>query len=92
MTDPEMAEFFTTAFRSVGLGVDPGAMRWMTLAAAGLPKIMHLVGDCVFWHASSGQVDAGDALAGVLDASEEVGQKFVDGQILDAIQSRATAL
>ena len=87
MSQPEMEQFFTASFASVGLTVDAGAMKWMTLAAAGLPKIMHLVGDCVFWQARAGRVTDVVALRGVFDASEEVGQKFVDGPILDAIQS-----
>lgn len=87
MSDAEMEAFFRSAFDKVGMAVDADAMGWLTRAAGGLPKIMHLVGDCVFWRARSGRVTADAAFAGVFDASEEVGQKFVDAQILDAIQS-----
>ncbi len=88
MSEPEMTEFFGKAFESVGIHIDPGAMRIMTLASAGFPKIMHTVGENVFWLVKCERVDEPTAMNGVLDASREVGRKFVDAQIYDAIQSK----
>jgi AAA ATPase domain len=53
MNAPEMTDFFTRAFESVEITVAPEAMALLTQASAGFPKIMHSVGDSVFWKTSN---------------------------------------
>ena len=87
MTEEEMADFFTRAFDSVGVAVEPAAMHTLTYYSAGFPKIMHLVGDEAFWKDADGKIDAADALTAVVAAAEEVGKKFVDQQVYKALRS-----
>ncbi|MCI0703273.1 MAG: ATP-binding protein [Planctomycetia bacterium] len=88
MSEAEMTDFFRKAFESVEMMADDDAMLVMTQAAAGFPKIMHSVGDSVFWRVTGKRVDHPTAIRGVIDASREVGRKFVDAQVYDAIQSK----
>ena len=89
LTAAEMASFFTKAFGSVGITVEDRAMPALTTYSAGLPKIMHLVGDAAFWRDDDGVISAGDALAAVIGAAEEVGQRYVDQQVYRALRSEA---
>lgn len=88
LADAEVSDFFTAAFGSVGLPVSAGVLERLVTASAGQPKIMHTVGDCVFWRAKPGvQIDLEAGLAGIFDAADEVGKKYVDAQVLAAIRS-----
>ena len=89
MNHEEMAEFFTKAFDSVQMRVDPSGMKLMTEYSAGFPKIMHLVGDAAYWLDRDGVIDERDALQAVLMAAEDVGKKYVDQQVFKALRSAA---
>ncbi len=84
----EMKTFFENAFRSVDIEVESEAIELLIEWSAGLPKIMHLVGDAAFWLDRDGVISKGDALAAVMVAAEEVGTKFVDQQVYRALKSR----
>jgi hypothetical protein len=90
LSQAEMEQFYTTAFEEVGVRVTAEAMQWMTKAAAGSPKLMHLVGDKVFWKMppSARELDHLTATLGVLDAAETVGRTLVDGAVYEALQSK----
>jgi len=87
MTEPEMREFFTRAFQSVGMSVADEAMGVLTHYSAGFPKIMHLIGDDAYWTDRDGIVDKADAMAAVMTAAEDVGRKYVDVQVYRALRS-----
>lgn len=87
MSDEEMTQFFTQAFASVNVTVNEDAMHWMARYSAGFPKIMHIVGDSVFWENTDEVISIADAVSGVFDAADEVGKKFVDQQVLAALRS-----
>lgn len=88
MTTEEMKDFFSKAFDSVAIRVEPNAMKLLTEYSAGFPKIMHLVGDTAFWQDQDGIITEADATAAVLVAAEEVGRKYVDQQVYQALRSR----
>lgn len=87
MTEGEMWEFFTKAFSSVGISIEPTAMATMTKYAAGLPRIMHLIGDAAYWVDKDGKIDSDDAFLSVVNAADEIGKKHVDHQIYAALGS-----
>jgi hypothetical protein len=89
MAPSETALFFRSAFETIRVSVEPRAMEHLITYSAGLPKIMHIVGDCAFWANQDEMIDEKDAHAAVLAAADEVGQKFVDQQVLNALRSRA---
>lgn len=87
MGGQEMEDFFTKAFAQAGMTVEKRAMGFLTHNSAGFPKIMHEIGDAVFWTDSDGVVDTDDATAGIVDAAEAVGRKYVDRQVVRALRS-----
>ena len=87
MNSDEMEEFFTRAFDSVGMKVEKGAMEVLTHYAAGFPKIVHLVGDAAFWRDQDGIIDTADALDALFLAADEVGKKYMDQQVYNALRS-----
>lgn len=87
MSKPEMTEFFTQAFQSVQVSVEPKGMEILTHYSGGFPKIMHVVGDAAFWRNQDNAINAEDAYHAVTLAAEEVGKKFVDQQVYAALRS-----
>lgn len=88
MNKNEMEDFFNKTFNSVNMKVETEAMSVLCNYSAGFPKIMHLIGDAVFWIDKDNIVSKDDAITGVLIAAEEVGKKFVDQQVYKALRSK----
>jgi len=87
MNENEMKEFFIKAFNSVEIKVDEKALKLICDYSSGLPKIMHIIGDNIYWIDQDKFVDFNDAREGILLAAEEIGRRFVDVQVLKAIHS-----
>jgi len=45
MDQAEMEEFFTRSFAEADMTVDRQAMKTLTMYSAGLPKVMHVIGE-----------------------------------------------
>jgi hypothetical protein len=88
MNENEMKEFFIKAFNSVEIKVDEKALKLICDYSSGLPKIMHIIGDNIYWIDQDKFVDFKDAREGILSAAEEIGRRFVDVQVLKAIHSK----
>ncbi|MFQ5900871.1 MAG: BREX system ATP-binding domain-containing protein [Thermodesulfobacteriota bacterium] len=89
MNGNEMEDFFYKTFNSVNMRIkDEEAMSLLCRYSAGFPKIMHIIGDAVFWIDKDDVINEEDALEGVLIAAEEVGKKFVDQQVYRALRSK----
>jgi len=88
MSEKEMENFFTRAFDSVQIKVNEDAMKLFTHYSAGFPKIMHLVGDAAYWSDNDGIIDEDDAFRALFIAAEDVGRKYVDQQVYNALKSQ----
>lgn len=88
MNEDEMKDFFSKTFNSVNMQVEDEAMGLLCHYSAGFPKIMHIIGDAVFWIDKDNIINESDALSGVLIAAEEVGKKVVDPQVYKALRSK----
>jgi hypothetical protein len=88
MNENEMNDFFNKTFGSADMKVKDEAMSLLCHYSAGFPKIMHIIGDAVFWIDRDNVIDKNDAVEGVLIAAEEVGKKFVDQQVYRALRSK----
>lgn len=83
----ETEEFYRKAFSSVNISIDDEALGFLSNISGGLPMLIQEIGDAVFWIDRDDQIDVNDGLAGVLSASEIVGEKHIDRQVLNAIRS-----
>lgn len=88
MSDSEMREFYQKAFNSVNIEVDKDALDLICHYASGFPKIMHIIGDILFWNDEDNRINLIDASQGIFQAAEEIGRKFVDAQVLTALHSK----
>ena len=88
MDKKEMNDFFIKTFSSVNMQVKDEAIVPMCHYSAGFPKIMHIIGDNIFWLDRDNIIDKDDALKGILFSAEEIGKKFVDQQIYKALHSK----
>jgi len=88
MNQEEMREFFHKSFDAVGVKVKVDAMWSLCHYSAGFPKIMHIIGDNVFWLDQDNVIDDDDAFGGITRSAGEVGEKFVDQQVYKALHSK----
>jgi len=86
-SDEETLDFFAQAFRSAGVEVDDAALRLIVGYTGGLPVLAHEIGEATFKADSDDRIDENDALAGVVNAAEIVGRKFLQPQVLKAVRS-----
>ncbi|MGB0678358.1 MAG: AAA family ATPase [Polyangiales bacterium] len=88
MDRDESEAFFAKAFASVDLAIETEAVEQLAYFAQGMPKVMHALGDEAFWVDQDGIIDAADASNAVLLAAKEIGKKFVDQQVVQALRSQ----
>lgn len=84
----ETCQFFESTFASVNVAIDPIALKSLAEYAAGYPKIMQLIGDSAFQLDDDHRIDIDDAHDAAVRAADEIGQRFVDGQIIKALRSK----
>jgi hypothetical protein len=87
LSNDDMVDFYQRAFESVKMTVEKPAMDFITHYAAGFPKIMHIIGNAAFWYDRDDVIDIADATAAVFLAADEIGKKYVDHQVYEAIRS-----
>jgi len=88
LEDKFVAEFFQKAFEEqAGMEVAKDALDAMVKASGGYPALMHEVGDAVFWTDSDNFIDLTDAAKGLVAAAQQVGRKYLDRQVYEALHS-----
>ncbi|MBA7666407.1 hypothetical protein ES703_74487 [subsurface metagenome] len=88
LSNNEVKQFLSRAFNNAEMRVEAKAMDLMVRFSSGLPALMHEIGDATFWKDDDGRVDRRDAVKGILEASREVGEKYLGPKVYRAIQSR----
>ena len=85
----ESVAFFSRAFESVFIEYEHDAIKKMAAWSSGFPKIMHLIGDAVYWlHVGSDVITSAKASAGIRAACEIIGRKYFKPNVLHALQSK----
>mgnify|MGYP001774136757 CR=1 FL=1 len=88
LEDEFVAEFFQKAFEEqAGMKVAKDALDAMVRASGGFPALMHEIGDAVFWADSDNFIDLTDAIHGLFAAAQQVGRKYLDRQVYEALRS-----
>ncbi|MBI4727781.1 ATP-binding protein [candidate division TA06 bacterium] len=88
MSNSDMRDFFARSFESVNMKINDDAMESLCHYSAGFPKIMHIIGDATYWLDKDNIIDKTDSFSGIFMAVEDVGRKFVDSQVLQALKSK----
>jgi hypothetical protein len=89
MNEEEMRDFFTKAFDSVGMQIkNDRTMSLLCHYSGGFPKIMHLIGDNIFWIDKDNIIDEDDASIGIAISADYIGKIFVDQQVYKALHSK----
>ena len=89
MESKDTKDFFRRAFNSVDVALAADAVDEMVYYSGGLPKIMHEIGDAAYFIDDDSRISREDALGAVEQAAVEVGRKYVEPQVVDALKSRA---
>ena len=87
LSDEEVEQFFNNTFTNAGIQIDKIAMQIMIHYSSGLPVLMQEIGDAIFWQDTDEIIDEKDAYAGLVNATEKVGQKYLDPNVYNAIRS-----
>jgi len=88
LPDSKIREFLANAFKSENISVTPKAMDNMVQYSSGLPVFMHEIGDATFWTDTDGLIDVDDAFEGVFLAATNIGKKYIDRKVYNALQSK----
>ena len=87
LSDKEVEEFLSQAFKSANIKVETEAMELMVTFSSGLPLLMHEIGDATFWIDTDGIINKKDAIQGILTAAENAGQKYLVPKVYESIRS-----
>ena len=85
--DAETSKFFTETFRIGSATVEADALKRMVQYTGGLPVIGHEIGDAVWRVAESTTITDSDAKAGIRQAAQIIGSKFLQPKVIDALRS-----
>ncbi len=78
LDEQEVGAFFRTAFRSANMEIHEDALEPLVHYSGGLPKLMHELGEAVFWLDDDSVVDLDDAMRGLVEAADVVGGKYFE--------------
>jgi hypothetical protein len=85
--EQETKDFYETAFGKVRVRVTNEAHRVLWQFSGGFPVFMHEIGDAVFKTDTDNLIEEKDAFAGMIQAANVIGAKYIEPRILDAIRS-----
>jgi len=68
--------------------VKPEAMEIIVRYSSGLPLLMQEIGDATYWLDKDGKIDLNDAQAGIIDAAQKIGKKYLDPKVYRVIRSQ----
>lgn len=89
MNEEESKDFFNNMFGKQNISLTPKALSQMVRFSGGFPMLMHEVGDAVFWFDTDNEIDEEDAMVGLVSAAENVGRKYLNPQVYQALRSKA---
>jgi hypothetical protein len=87
MNETEMKDFFITTFGNANVKVSDDALPQLLHYSAGYPRIMHAIGEAVYWTDTDNVVTRHDAALGINRAARDIGQRYVDAQVYKALES-----
>ena len=89
MSKEECVEFYKKTFLNSGISFEDQALHLMAEYSGGIPTLLQEIGEATFYADIDNRIDRQDAIAGVTDASEVVGKKYINRQVFEEIRSDA---
>lgn len=86
-SDDETSHFFTNTLQRAGSSAEPEALELMVEYTGGFPVIGHEIGDAVWRVAEQARITETDVWAGIHQAAEIIGQKFLQPNVIEALRS-----
>lgn len=83
----ESEKFFGATFKSGGATVGKDDLEFFARLCGGMPTIAHEIGDAVWSMATEENISNDDAMLGVTMAIDSIGKRFLQPEIIDALQS-----
>lgn len=87
-SEEETRQFFSNAFEKAGVRLQKEALDAMTEYTGGLPVLAHEIGDAIWRIAEGPEITFDEAIKGVWNAAQIIGQKLLEPQVLSAIRSQ----
>ena len=87
LSNLEVKEFYLSAFQEVNFEVENSGLEIMVSFSMGLPIVMQEIGDAVFWVDRDHCISEDDVLPGILEASENIGKKYLDTTFYNTVRS-----
>ena len=84
---PESKEFFRNTFGKHNVDIEEDFVKVLAEWSAGLPAVAHEIGDAVWRIAEKNTIKKQDCLDGVFDAAYSVGKRFIERNVIQALQS-----
>lgn len=88
MNEDESKEFFIDTFGKKNINIKKDSLSFMIQLSGGYPMLMHEVGDAVFWVDNDNEIDEKDANEGIIYAAGNIGKKYLQSQVYQALKSR----
>ncbi|MDP8242981.1 MAG: ATP-binding protein [Candidatus Hinthialibacter antarcticus] len=80
-------DFFLNAFNTVNVKIKDDALKVLWQYSQGYPVFMHEIGDAVFKHDNDGVISSEDVYLGSVDATQVIGKKYIESNVLSAVHS-----
>ncbi len=85
----ECVVFFERAYESVGMSIAHDAAERMAKFSGGLPKLVQVIGEEVYYACESQTIALQDAVNGIFNAADEIGRKIINPTVYGAIRSES---
>lgn len=87
MAEMETCDFFKKTYGSQDIFIPDDILLYIAQLSGGLPMFMHEIGDAIFWEDTDDSIDVHDVGKGIWQATENIGKKYLESQIYQAIRS-----
>ena len=77
LNEKEIEDFYYSSFTKSTMQLDKTALDTMINYSSGFPTMMQQIGESVFWEDDDYYIDENDALKGIIEAGNQIGQKYL---------------
>ena len=86
-TQSEGEDFFRNAFDEHNISIEQKDVEMLARYSGGIPTVAHEIGDAVWQIAKDNTITRLDCFGGVVDAADSIGKRFIEKDVIQALQS-----